>query len=94
MNNFSEMRIIRNPSFVSEILDGEVCVFDPLNAFYFNLNSSGSFIWNFLKTSKSIDEIYEVLLEEYNLKLEDKKEVLCFIDECIKNKIFIKKIKT
>ena len=85
------MKIARNPLFVSEVLDGEICIFDPTNASYFNLNSTGSFIWRALTKSKSRDEILELLFKEYKIKLEDKREVLAFIDECIKNEIFIEK---
>ena len=43
------MLIVRNPQVCAAELDGEICLFEPVQAEYFNLNSTGSAIWNLLE---------------------------------------------
>ena len=60
----------RNPAIYAAELDGEVCLFDPVAAAYFNLNSTGSTIWNLLETPLTYDEILGVLLATYPVEAE------------------------
>lgn len=82
------MKLKRNPQVVSSKLDKEVCIFNPLNANYINLNSTGSKIWDFLETPKTYFEILNQLKSEF--ESEDQiieKEVNSFINDCIDQNI-------
>jgi hypothetical protein len=47
----------RNPEICAAELDGEVCLFNPENAQYLNLNSTGSSIWNLLDAPAELEEL-------------------------------------
>ena len=84
------MKLKKNPYTSSEILDEEVCIFNPNNAQYITLNSTASRIWDLIDLQINIKEIVEILKKEYNekeIKLED--ETRSFIEDCIKNGILI-----
>ena len=84
------MKLKKNKYNSSEILDEEVCIFNPNNAQYITLNSTASRIWDLLDLQINIEEIVEILKKEYNekeIKLED--ETRSFIEDCIETGILI-----
>ncbi len=84
------MKLTKNPYTSSEILDNEVCIFNPNNAQYITLNSTASRIWELLDLQINIREIVEILKKEYKEKdniLED--ETKTFINQCIESGILI-----
>lgn len=84
------MKLTKNDSVISEILDGEICIFNPKNAEYINLNSTGTRIWELLDSLKDINEIIQILKTEYkDQDLNIEKETKLFIDDCIKNNILV-----
>ncbi|MBO8240569.1 PqqD family protein [Prochlorococcus marinus XMU1412] len=83
------MKLKKNPKLVSEVLDEEICLFNPKNAKYINLNSTGSIIWGLLDTSKEVDEIIKIMKKGYkdkNTNIEN--EIMLFINDGIANDIF------
>ena len=84
------MKLTKNPYTSSEILDEEVCIFNPNNAQYVTLNSTASRIWELLDLQINIKEIVKILKKEYEekeSKLEN--EITSFIEECLENGILI-----
>ena len=84
------MKLSKNPYTSSEVLDDEVCIFNPNNAQYITLNSTASRIWDLLDLQINIKEIVEILKKEYTekeIKLED--ETRSFIENCIETGILI-----
>lgn len=59
------MLLSRNPDVCAAELDGEVCLFHPLNAQYLNLNATGSSIWNLLETPTAREAVLNQLLALY-----------------------------
>lgn len=61
-------------------LNGEAAILNTKTGIYFTLDESGTFIWNCLKESKSIDELVLKVMEEYDVEHEtcirDVKELL------------------
>lgn len=85
------MKLTKNPYTSSEILDEEVCIFNPNNAQYVTLNSTASRIWELLDLQINIKEIVKILKKEYEekeSKLEN--EITSFIEECLENGILIR----
>ena len=83
------MKLKRNPKVVSDKLDGEICIFNPVNAIYINLNSTGSKIWDLLETPKTFSELLDQLTSEYETKDQKiEQEVKSFINNCIEHNIF------
>lgn len=79
------MLISRNPKVCAAELDGEICLFEPVNAEYLNLNATGSAIWNLLEKPITL----ELLLKELqNLFVVDattcRLETEAFIIEALK----------
>jgi hypothetical protein len=52
---------------ISADLNGELAILDPASGLYFGLNEVGALIWNFIATEKSVTEIVDRVLEEYNI---------------------------
>lgn len=84
------MLIARNPEVIDSILDNEVCLFLPSDAEYFNLNSTGSFIWNILTNPNTSEFIISEIMKTFDAeKSICSKEVNLFIENGLKNNIFI-----
>ena len=80
------MKFIQNKEIFAVDLDNEVCIFNPENGEYINLNKTGSDIWNFLVEKKSLDTILDFLCDRYKGEKEKiKKNLLDFLDEGVKN---------
>ena len=61
------MKYIRNAKFYHANLDNEICLFDPENGNYHNLNKVGSTIWEILKKTSEIEEIISILMKKYDV---------------------------
>lgn len=53
----------------SELL-GEVVILELESGVYYGLNETGSLIWNLLQSGKSLVEIQELILSEYDIEPE------------------------
>jgi hypothetical protein len=54
----------------SELQEGEIAILNLKDGVYYGLNSVGSRIWNLIQTPKSVAELREVLLAEYDIDVE------------------------
>ena len=80
--------IKKKNNIISSVLDGEVCLFNPDNAEYINLNKTGSFIWNLLDRDITLKQILEETMAKYKVEKEIcEKEIVIFIDNLSKNQL-------
>jgi hypothetical protein len=54
----------------SELQEGDIAILNLKDGVYYGLNSVGSRIWNLIQTPKSVAELREVLLAEYDIDVE------------------------
>lgn len=60
--------ISHNPEQVSCDLDGETVLMSIENGMYYGMNMVASRIWELVTESKSVKELYELLLQEYEVE--------------------------
>ena len=60
-------RVAPAPDVLSRTLDGEAVLLDLASGRYFGLNEVGTRVWELLGAGKSIAEIREVLLAEFDV---------------------------
>lgn len=61
-------RLVANPQQVTGNLpDGDVVVLSLKNGVYFGLNSVGGYIWTSLQKPITVQEIYQLLLDEFDV---------------------------
>ena len=71
-------------------LDSEICIFNPFEGSYVNLNNSASAIWKMLEKSINFEEIIENLMKIYDIDEEIcKKEVKYFLAEAKKAQLIV-----
>lgn len=64
----------------------EVIVLNPRSGVYFGLDSVGSEIWNLIQQERSVSEINEMLLAEYDVHADQcAKDVLVFLSQLTEN---------
>lgn len=73
--DYTKKLTIPETVFAQEI-EGEVVLLDMASENYFGLDAIGSEIWNLLKEGKTLQEIYDILLESYEVTPEKLKEDL------------------
>lgn len=73
--DYTKRLTIPETIFAQEI-EGEVVLLDMGSENYFGLDVIGSEIWNLLKEGKTLQEIYDILLERYEVMPEKLKEDL------------------
>ena len=79
------MLIARNPQVCAAELDGEICLFEPVKAEYFNLNGTGSAIWNLLEQPADVEQLLTELLDLYDVDSSTcRQETEAFIAEALK----------
>ena len=79
------MMIIRNPQVCAAELDGEICLFEPVQAEYFNLNGTGSAIWNLLEQPTEVEQLMDALQALYDVDSSTcRQETEAFIAEALK----------
>jgi hypothetical protein len=61
---------IRNKEFVWRNLDGEVVLLNPNSGKYFGMNEVGCSFWEKVDDKRRLEEIVDLLLEEYNVDRE------------------------
>lgn len=75
----------RNPEICAAELDGEMCLFNPENAEYLNLNGTGSSIWNLLDAPAELEELIYNLQARYAVDPETcRHETEAFVAEALK----------
>jgi hypothetical protein len=63
-------RYIQSKQVVQSKIDDEVVMMDIQSGFYFGLNSVASIIWELLKDGKTVDELADYLITEYDVSRE------------------------
>ncbi len=63
-------RYIQSKQVVQSKIDDEVVMMDIESGFYFGLNSVASIIWELLKDGKTVDELADYLITEYDVNRE------------------------
>jgi hypothetical protein len=83
-------RYIQSKQVVQSKIDDEVVMMDIESGFYFGLNSVASIIWELLKDGKTVDELAEYLITEYDV---NRKQCLEETDILIKKMLDLKVIR-
>jgi hypothetical protein len=79
-------RVVVADDVVSCDLDGEAAILDVKEGIYYGLNPVGARIWNLVQEPTTVDEILKVLLEEYDVELEEcRRDVYELIEELSDN---------
>ena len=63
-------RYVQSKQVVQSKIDDEVVMMDIESGFYFGLNSVASIIWELLKDGKTVDELADYLITEYDVSRE------------------------
>lgn len=81
-------RPIRNPATASRVFSGEAVVITPSQNTVRMLNEAGSRIWELADGQRTVDEIVDVLVAEYEVT-EDAahQSVARFVDELLSNEL-------
>jgi len=61
-------RVVASPEQVSCDLSGEAAILSLKTSTYFGLNEVGARVWNLIKEPKTVNEIRDTLLEEYEVE--------------------------
>jgi hypothetical protein len=84
------MPLRRNPEICAAELDGEMCLFNPENAEYLNLNGTGSCIWNLLDTPSQLDDLISELQQRYAVDSDTcRSETEAFVAEALKRGMLV-----
>jgi hypothetical protein len=59
-----------NPSVIYRELAGEVVLLNLQSGVYYGLDAVGSRVWQLLMQSRGVDEVCEILLDEYDVSAE------------------------
>jgi hypothetical protein len=62
--------VVVAPSQVSTEIDGETVVLELARGTYFGLSEVGASIWRLLQHPRTVDEISEAIVSEYDVELE------------------------
>lgn len=90
MNN-SEI-FLRNESYIWRLIDGETIIMSPFGDRLYALNDVGTFIWELLDGSKTIDDIVSNILEDYDIeKSIAYNDVTRFVEKLLENNMLVKK---
>jgi len=84
-------KYIRNEDNLASKIHDEIVMVNITQGNYFGLNSVGSDIWELLNEPRTVDELCEVLVEDYDIDLKScKDQVSDFIKELEKQKLIQK----
>ena len=73
-----------NTALVEAELDGEICLYDPANYKYLNLNYSASIIWSFLKKEYKEEEIISKTIQSFKVSYDQcKNDVSVFLKKAL-----------
>ena len=81
----------KNPNIYDASLDNEICIFNPINSHYLTLNETASFLWEILENPLDINQIQNLILDNYNSDNFNLNDLKTFLDEAVKNKILMTK---
>ncbi len=67
MSKFSEIKISRNPKIAWQRIEDKIVVINPQKRKVHILSGSGVSIWEHLSSSKTLEDIIKLILEEYEI---------------------------
>ena len=63
-------RVAINPSVIYRELSGEVVLLNLQSGVYYGLDAVGSRVWQLLMQSRGVDEVCDIMLDEYDVGAE------------------------
>ncbi|RRS30827.1 MAG: coenzyme PQQ biosynthesis protein PqqD [Epsilonproteobacteria bacterium (ex Lamellibrachia satsuma)] len=83
--NLSQKIIFVDTVFSQEV-DGEMVLLNMNNENYFGLDEMGTAIWQVMQENKTLQEVLEAILEQYEVEAEVlEKDLLIFVDRLVKS---------
>ena len=84
------MRYVRNKEVSSATLDDEICMFESAKSKYYNLNKTGTFIWEILDNPKTFNECIDSISKSFEIQNIDFREQLrSFLIDAVEKKIIL-----
>jgi len=81
---------VLHPQVAARIIDGEAVIVLPESSQVNVLNEVGSRIWELIDGTRSIGEITEIIVAEYDVSAEQaERDVEEFIEELVENKMLV-----
>ena len=65
-----QARVAHAPQLVSADLGGETAILDPVSGNFYGLNEVGARIWELIATPRTLAEVRDTLLEEFDVEVE------------------------
>ncbi|MGQ9611166.1 MAG: PqqD family protein [bacterium] len=88
----SSETFLRNENYIWRIIDGETIIMSPYGDKLYALNDMGTFIWELLDGSKTIEDIVSNILKDYDIEKNIVyNDVIRFIEKLLENNILVKK---
>ncbi|MGF7119200.1 lasso peptide biosynthesis PqqD family chaperone [Methanobacterium oryzae] len=85
-----ESIITTNKNVVSCDLEGEVAMLNMDDGVYYGLNPVGATVWNLIQEPKSVKEVLDKLLEEYEVEEDQcKDDIFSLLNELLDNKLIV-----
>ena len=80
----NQMTVVATPEQVSSALVGESVILNLKTGMYYGLNPVGASIWELLQQPKSVDDLYQAILHEYEVEPEQcHRELLTLLDDLL-----------
>lgn len=77
-----DTKIVRTNKALASTIKDELVMFDVDAGQYYGLNSVATAVWNHLETEKTVDELCQVLTQEFDISVKEcLKEMLGFLPE-------------
>lgn len=81
-------KIARNEEIVSSHMDDEIVMMSIEQGEYYGINPVGSRIWELLEQPRTFAGLCDILLEEYDVPVEEcRRDVLAFIEQLFEKKL-------
>jgi len=81
----------KSKNIAARVIDGNAYIILPEESKLFQLNDVGTFIWNMLDKSHSIEEIVDAVLDEFEVeRTEAEKDVFKFLGKLFDKKLIQK----
>ena len=85
--NLNQKITFADTVFAQEV-DGEMVLLDMNSENYFGLDEIGTAIWQAIQEKETLQEVFELLLEQYDVEPDLlKKDLLAFVNKLVKHRI-------
>lgn len=87
-----DAQVVSNKSVVSCDLDGEAAMLNMDDGVYYGLNTVGASVWNHIQEPISVQEVVELILEEYDVEQDRcQADVVKLLEELLEKGLIEKK---